>query len=39
MTAKCVDATTPRSGSRTVLYIVQNCWSSDLLLIIFMIVL
>jgi len=25
MTAVCVDATTPRSGPRTVLYVVQNC--------------
>jgi len=37
MTAVCVDATTPRSGPRTLC--VQNCWSSDLLLIIVMMVL
>jgi len=31
MTAKCVDVTTPRSGPRTVLFVVQNCWSSRLI--------
>jgi len=44
MTAKCVDETTPRSGPIYIytvpgLYVVQNCWPSDLLLIIDMIVL
>jgi len=39
MIAVCIDAMTPRSGPRTVLYVFQNCWSSDLLLIIVMIVL
>jgi len=35
MTAKCVDATTPRPHG---LYVVQNCWLSDLLLIIVIII-
>jgi len=38
MIAKCVDATTSRPAPKTV-YVVQNCWLSDLLLIILMIVL
>jgi len=36
MTAKCVDET---QGLRPELYVVQNCWPSDLLLIMVMIVL
>jgi len=35
MTAKCVDATTPRLQG---LYVVQNCSLSDLLLIIVIII-